>query len=535
MKKSILSKVIACSIVSFLMFSCATNSKKALADALSQENNTKQLQSTDTNVQTDVFSEITDNTKVDAYEKISEEDLFLNEESDVTPLTEPDSIIDDSNLQKEEAKTEAEPTDDIARTQAPDYTVNDDSDSFLVPKELIDTTPLPEQSYGSSSGTQPYKALTVINDENNDSPNNAAEDNAQLTIVDYSQDLQSKEETEKNNKNEEQLQKLPDELENIEKAETELQSQNDSVLPEIKDISQKDNEAQITEDTPSKIISDNHSNDSDNNKRQQEPDIIIPSRAVTIKNNQYLDIIYPGSGWIYLGEYDSSKHLSYFGRKLGTKDTSFTLRSRLPGMTFVHFYKVDALTGNYIDDYLQITITEESANSGERQTAPAYAQIVPQKPERRVVNEVLKTKTVTPLQETDKEKAMEVSSASVQNQNELTQKKQDANEAETKKTESTAETYDDLSKLDLAKQAYENKEYEKALELVRDYIDRSTSLFDQAYYLQGQILEADSPVRNIRSAIDSYNYVLKNFPSSKLWKSANDRTTYLKRFYIDIR
>ena len=52
---------------------------------------------------------------------------------------------------------------------------------------------------------------------------------------------------------------------------------------------------------------------------------IIPSRKVTLKKMEYLDISYPGRGWIYMGITDGSKDLSYFGRKLGTSDTNFTL------------------------------------------------------------------------------------------------------------------------------------------------------------------------------------------------------------------
>ena len=50
---------------------------------------------------------------------------------------------------------------------------------------------------------------------------------------------------------------------------------------------------------------------------------IKPSRSMTIKKNQYIDITYPGTGWIYLGQKDNKKDFTFFGRKLGGKDTSF--------------------------------------------------------------------------------------------------------------------------------------------------------------------------------------------------------------------
>ncbi len=53
--------------------------------------------------------------------------------------------------------------------------------------------------------------------------------------------------------------------------------------------------------------------------------------------------------------------------------------------------------------------------------------------------------------------------------------------------------------------------------------------------LEGLILEAKSEVRNIKSAIGAYDTLIKNWPQSDYWRKANERSIYLKRFYIDIR
>jgi len=55
---------------------------------------------------------------------------------------------------------------------------------------------------------------------------------------------------------------------------------------------------------------------------------VVPSRSVHIAKNQYLDVVYPGGGWIYLGEKDGTKLLSFFGKRLGDVDTIFTLRAK---------------------------------------------------------------------------------------------------------------------------------------------------------------------------------------------------------------
>ena len=89
--------------------------------------------------------------------------------------------------------------------------------------------------------------------------------------------------------------------------------------------------------------------------------------------------------------------------------------------------------------------------------------------------------------------------------------------------------------LEKAKSLFDEKKYAESLESCLDFINGSNENLDEAYYLLGQIYEAESPVKNISNAIDAYTTVTKNFPLSKLWQKANQRSVYLKRFYIDIR
>ena len=100
-------------------------------------------------------------------------------------------------------------------------------------------------------------------------------------------------------------------------------------------------------------------------------------------------------------------------------------------------------------------------------------------------------------------------------------------------TETPADSNLDL--LEQAKRAYAAKQYEDALDKVQRYLQDATTRIDEALYLQGQVLEAESSVKSIRSAIDSYESLTKNYPMSSLWGKANNRIIYLKRFYIEIR
>lgn len=303
-----------------------------------------------------------------------------------------------------------------------------------------------------------------------------------------------------------------------------------------------------------------------------EKEIVIPSRMMSVKRNQYVDIVYPGSGWIYLGEADGAEHFSFHGRTLSDDECTFTLRSKKAGNAILHFYKNDALTGNYIDDYIAIEIGEEVATDSSHVLAPSYAQAVPKRFER-AAETASNDGGSGDLQDSDGgekgvsydssgSKPSEGAPSSAEGENRPAERVQTVIQDSQKNSQGNAnitsvagvensvgamEDGSDLSSqaqkdeyaaqglLEQAQKAYDEKRYADALSLVRRFFEAATSDFDAGLYLQGLVLEADSQVRDIKSAIESYDAVVKNFPQSKFWTRANERGIYLKRFYIDIK
>ena len=260
-----------------------------------------------------------------------------------------------------------------------------------------------------------------------------------------------------------------------------------------------------------------------------------PSRSMTAKNNQYVDIIYPGRGWIYMGEDEGKDQiLRYFGRKLGTENTTFTLRTTKSGETVLHFYKNDVLKGEYIDDYLEIKVLEESAKPNERAKAPSYEESVPQKPVRLEK----KAETQEEAQKTDEIKNIEEKTSGneqkLSSQDETNLKKNDVSNEVSRPEQKKSLKIDTKNLLEQAKKDFEAKSYAQALSEVQQYLDTQNTRIDEALFLQGQILEADSEVKNIKSAIDSYNSLIKNYPASTFWQEANRRKIYLNRYYVNI-
>lgn len=369
----------------------------------------------------------------------------------------------------------------------------------------------------------------------------------------------------------EEIPEIPEDYTNIieesSKTTEENSNKNDEIKSDEKTLgSQEENndilEFPLQDENSEGFIQVESENPLDENQTEemQEKSEIIPSRSVSMKNYQYLDIVYPGNGWIYLGESDNSKNFIFYGRKLGGKDTSFTLRSKNPGRFILHFYKNDALTGNFIDDYLEVIVDDEKSSSNEHILCPMYKEIVPPKYEKNQVKdenlqkeELLQenqnTTEASPQEKTQTEKEEQdiqgktviQNASSLQDENSLEKTVSPENSLKSENPQNPLETQKDEIEslpvellLDKAQELYEQKNYEEAKKVLDKFMLSSVSKIDEALFLQGKILEAKSPVQNIKGAVDSYDLIVKRYPKSKFWTQANKRSIYLKRFYINI-
>lgn len=311
--------------------------------------------------------------------------------------------------------------------------------------------------------------------------------------------------------------------------------------------------------------------DDDFNQPAADELIKTPSRSMTCHLNQYIEVDYPGNGWIFIGEDSEEPLFKYFGRKLGGTNTKFTLRSTKSGKTQLHFYKNDVLTSRYIDDYLEVEVLAEKALTNEKIQAPLYADAVPPKPVRKVVQnteeehaavsnsanlsdskkEISDSPKFSPEnQENNSKKEILPDEKDIKTNIQTTGENLEATEKETPATKSNSENFSfqennspaksaevtvpTAKLLEQAKHSLKEKQYEKALTEIQLYLDKENTKIDEALYVQGQILEADSKVRNIKNAIDSYDTIIKKYPASPYWQDANRRKVFLTRFYVNI-
>lgn len=262
----------------------------------------------------------------------------------------------------------------------------------------------------------------------------------------------------------------------------------------------------------------------------EEKEIIQPSRNITLNLNETLSITYPGYGWIYLGSDNQHNNLISTGRKTKDNLTIYTLTAKNTGTQIHHFYKVDSISGKYIDDYIEVTVTNIKGSVYNIVKAPDYADLVPQKP-------VLPfTKEIPPLQEDQiTEQTTNNSRDFITYEPELETEQTTEEEAETNIIPEFIESLSSEDLLQKAQELFSQKNYIDSLKYVNSFLEISTDNRDAGLYLQAQIFEQEGKTKNIKQAINIYESIIQNYPTSKYWDDANKRKIYLNRFYIQIR
>ncbi|MDR0601065.1 MAG: tetratricopeptide repeat protein, partial [Treponema sp.] len=74
-----------------------------------------------------------------------------------------------------------------------------------------------------------------------------------------------------------------------------------------------------------------------------------------------------------------------------------------------------------------------------------------------------------------------------------------------------------------------------AIAVLDGFRERFPSGSDEAWWLLGRFYEASSPSRDIRTALDYYRRLIREYPQSPRCGDAQKRIAYLERFYINIR
>lgn len=261
---------------------------------------------------------------------------------------------------------------------------------------------------------------------------------------------------------------------------------------------------------------------------------IVPRRSVNAKMNQFIDIPYSGRKWIFLGETEATSPpvVRFVNRTFSGDDTLFSVQAKNPGKTVLHFYRQDALENTYIDDYVAVEVLNEKAvgtNEHVRAAEIAFGKSASAEDaadsgagsghssDAGKIAGNFPSASQTAVAKVSA--ADEASAQDLQSSNGISEK--DSAEAE--------QLYA------AAQKAFEEKRYQDSLTSLQEYEASAGEDSDKALILRARVYESDSELRNIKAALEAYEKIVNFFPESVFWDEAKRRSTYLRRFYFDIR
>lgn len=238
---------------------------------------------------------------------------------------------------------------------------------------------------------------------------------------------------------------------------------------------------------------------------------VVPSRSVVVPADGILEVWYPGTGWVYLGDASGLVGVAYETRKIDNRDTLFSFRARKTGSYLLEFSRYDVLTDEFIQDALSVTVTDPVP--GKRTTVRAPDFILGKEPdvpetagEEFPADSVLRDEPVLSGPLSDEPEA----------------------------GNSPPEQTDDQLLHDVQARLASG-DAPGALDILDQFFSSARTRLDEGWFLRGQAYEANSSSRNIRKALDAYETVVSAYPESIRWKDADERVRYIRQFYFRVR
>lgn len=238
---------------------------------------------------------------------------------------------------------------------------------------------------------------------------------------------------------------------------------------------------------------------------------VEPSRSVTVPRDGYLEVWYPGTGWVYLGDASGLMGVSYDTRKIENLDTLFTFRARRAGNYILEFSRYDVLTDEFIQDALSVTVDDPVPGKQTTVRAPDFV--------------LAGTASGDDQGDKDTETSAVMQDEPVLSAPPTSETEQTAREIVREPGEMLREAQSRLASGDAP----------AALEMLDQFFETAMDGLDEGWYLRGQSYEANSAARNIRKALEAYETVVTAYPDSARWKEADERIRYIKQFYFKVR
>ena len=280
-------------------------------------------------------------------------------------------------------------------------------------------------------------------------------------------------------------------------------------------------------------------------------DEIIFSRVVRVTVGQIIEIPFRGTGWVYLGELANRRGIAYDSRRLDTVagtviGQSFIFRAEAVGTYILRFFRQDFIRDYILNDHVQIIV-------GEAPDAFTFGQ--PRVDQGRVIAEPrwpppAGEQWLPPVAEPMPEPLTEPEAAdpaipAIPPADAIAP---DALPLAAIPPAALAPVPPAIvppppaplgdSPADYVRRAREEFDagrVEPALAILDTMRLRFPSGSDEAWFLYGQLLEANSPSRDIRRALEFYHRLINEYPQSHRVQEALRRVAHLERFFFHIR
>jgi len=267
-----------------------------------------------------------------------------------------------------------------------------------------------------------------------------------------------------------------------------------------------------------------------------EEDIVF-SRIVRVTVGQILEIPFRGTGWVYLGELGNRRGINYESRRLDLQAGSRLGQEVVEGQSFIfsvdragtyilRFYRQDFIQDYIINDNVQVIAGERDENTGritgDRVIAEPRWPPVAETVERPATAVQAVPPVVMP------EPSPEASPS-------VTAPEYTPPAAAPVTPQAPPPVESPSEYVRRARAEFDTGRIESALGILDSFSQNYPGGTDDAWWLYGQLLEANSPSRDVRLAMDYYRRLVNDFPFSDLVEDARRRIAYLERFYFNIR
>ncbi|MDR2499995.1 MAG: outer membrane protein assembly factor BamD [Treponema sp.] len=265
------------------------------------------------------------------------------------------------------------------------------------------------------------------------------------------------------------------------------------------------------------------------------------SRIVQLREGQVLEIPFRESGWVYLGEMKSQRGLEYSSRRPDPEGQSFVFRAEKAGVYALKFYKQDFIRDYIINDYVQVAVT---AAPGQTKSASQEEPRVIAGPRWPLLpggeDTGSEAASAGPAAPPPSQGARGPSADAPEPSWEPTQRAASGLPPEPppvpEAAPAPAASAQNLEeRLQAVRAEYEAGRIIPGLELLGQFKEQYPLGSDEAWWFYGRLLEAVSPSRDIRSALDYYRRLIKEYPQSPRYMDAKRRINYLERFYFMMR